>query len=59
MQTNLAPGLIAGTWEIDPVHSEVSFTVRHLMVSKVRGVFATFSGALEVAESPLESRVSA
>ena len=28
-----------GTWEIDAVHSQVSFLVRHLMVSKVRGKF--------------------
>ena len=33
------PGYVAGTWAIDPVHSEVSFTVRHMMVSKVRGRF--------------------
>jgi polyisoprenoid-binding protein YceI len=36
------PGYVAGTWAIDPVHSEVSFTVRHMMVSKVRGRFDTF-----------------
>ena len=30
------PGYTAGTWTIDPVHSEVGFTVRHMMVSKVR-----------------------
>lgn len=44
------PGLTAGTWAIDPVHSDVSFTVRHLMVSKVRGTFEKFSGAITVAE---------
>ena len=38
-------GLIAGTWSIDPSHSEVGFTVRHLM-SKVRGQFETFEGTL-------------
>ena len=38
------PGYVAGTWEIDPVHSEVGFTARHMMVSKVRGRFTTFSG---------------
>ena len=31
------PGYVAGTWTIDPVHSEIGFSVRHLMVSKVRG----------------------
>ena len=34
-------GLVAGTWTIDPSHSEVGFTVRHLM-TKVRGQFETF-----------------
>ena len=33
------PGYVAGTWTIDPVHSEVGFSVRHMMVSKVRGKF--------------------
>jgi len=37
--------IVAGTWTIDPSHSEVGFTVRHLM-SKVRGQFTTFEGTL-------------
>ena len=36
------PGYVAGTWTIDPVHSEVGFSVRHMMVSKVRGKFTSF-----------------
>ncbi|QTJ67227.1 YceI family protein [Rhodococcus sp. ZPP] len=44
------PGLTAGTWAIDPVHSTVGFSVRHLMVSKVRGTFNDFTGAITVAE---------
>ena len=39
-----------GTWAIDPVHSSIGFSVRHLMVSKVRGNFENFSGAIVVAE---------
>jgi polyisoprenoid-binding protein YceI len=39
-----------GTWVIDPVHSSISFSVRHLVVSKVRGGFHTFTGAITVAE---------
>ncbi|HEY1737416.1 MAG TPA: YceI family protein, partial [Acidimicrobiia bacterium] len=31
--------LAPGTWNIDPAHSTVGFTVRHLMISKVRGRF--------------------
>ena len=42
--------LTAGTWAIDPVHSSISFSVRHLMVSKVRGKFEKFGGAITVAE---------
>ncbi|AYA24034.1 Polyisoprenoid-binding protein YceI [Rhodococcus rhodochrous J3] len=48
--TTTFPGLTAGTWAIDPVHSNVGFTVRHLVVSKVRGSFENFSGAITVAE---------
>lgn len=44
------PTLTAGTWAIDPVHSTVGFSVRHLMVSKVRGAFTDFTGAITVAE---------
>jgi polyisoprenoid-binding protein YceI len=40
------PGLVAGTWVIDPVHSDVGFAVRHLMVSKVRGSFSKFNGKI-------------
>jgi hypothetical protein len=40
--------LSAGTWTIDPVHSSISFSVRHLMVSRVRGTLGTFSGEITV-----------
>ena len=56
--TNI-PGYVAGTWTIDPVHSEVGFSVRHMMVSKVRGKFTTFSGQLITGASPLDSSVTA
>jgi polyisoprenoid-binding protein YceI len=53
------PGYVAGTWVIDPVHSEVSFTVRHMMVSKVRGRFDKFEGTIVTTEDPLASTVTA
>ena len=53
------PGFVAGTWAIDPVHSEVSFVVRHMMISKVRGRFDTFEGTIVTAEDPAESTVTA
>ena len=37
----------------------MGFTVRHLMVSKVRGSFKTFEGTITIAENPLDSRVEA
>ena len=48
--TTATAQLGTGTWAIDLVHSSISFSVRHLMVSKVRGTFENFSGAIIVAE---------
>jgi polyisoprenoid-binding protein YceI len=53
------PNYVAGKWTIDPVHSYVGFTVRHMMVSKVRGHFTEFSGELITADDPLRSSVTA
>jgi polyisoprenoid-binding protein YceI len=53
------PGFVAGTWDIDSVHSEVSFVVRHMVVSKVRGRFDSFEGVIVTAENPLESSAEA
>jgi polyisoprenoid-binding protein YceI len=53
------PGYVAGTWAIDPVHSEVGFSVRHMMVSKVRGRFTEFEGSLTTGANPLDSKVTA
>ena len=53
------PGYVTGTWTIDPVHSEVGFSVRHMMVSKVRGKFASFEGEIVTADNPLDSTVTA
>ena len=53
------PGYVTGTWAIDSVHSEVSFVVRHMMVSKVRGRFDAFDGTITTASDPLQSTVTA
>ncbi len=50
MTASVASALSTGTWAIDNVHSSIGFSVRHLVVSKVRGTFKTFSGAIVVAE---------
>jgi polyisoprenoid-binding protein YceI len=57
--TTSIPGYVAGTWDIDTVHSEVGFTVRHMMVSKVRGRFTAYSGQIVTGKNPLESSVTA
>ena len=48
-------GISAGTWTIDPVHSSIGFSVRHLMVSKVRGTFGVFSGTIAVSDDDVPS----
>ncbi|MEV6254820.1 MULTISPECIES: YceI family protein [unclassified Nocardia] len=50
MSTGTTNALTAGTWAIDPAHSTLGFSVRHLMVSKVRGRFTDFSGKLVIGE---------
>jgi polyisoprenoid-binding protein YceI len=51
-------GLVAGTWTIDPSHSEVGFTVRHLM-TKVRGQFEKFEGTVTTGDTLAETRTEA
>lgn len=57
--THVGAELEAGTWVIDTSHSDVSFSVRHLMVSKVRGTFDDWSGSITIGDDPLESSVEA
>ncbi len=47
----------AGVWQIDPSHSDLRITARHLMVAKVRGTFQDFAGTIVVADNPLDSTV--
>ena len=46
------------SWQIDHPHSHIQFSVRHMMISKVRGRFESFSGTVELDEqNPANSRV--
>jgi polyisoprenoid-binding protein YceI len=48
------------TWQIDPNHSLVEFSAKHLMITTVKGRFTTVSGTIEVDEqNPDRSRVEA
>jgi polyisoprenoid-binding protein YceI len=48
------------TYEIDPAHSSVQFSVRHMMLSNVRGEFTKVSGTIKFdSENPTNSTVEA
>ncbi len=47
-----------GTYAFDPAHTVVGAVARHLMVSKVRGKFTDVTGAITIAEDPLQSSVA-
>lgn len=45
-------------WDVDPVHSSINFSVRHLMVSRVHGHFGKWNAALELDEDhPEQSHI--
>ena len=51
--------MTASTWDFDKTHSSINFSVRHLMVSKVRGQFHDWSGTLELDDADItKSRVA-
>jgi polyisoprenoid-binding protein YceI len=41
------------TWNVDPSHSSVHFSVRHMVIAKVRGAFGKFSGSLTLDDADL------
>jgi polyisoprenoid-binding protein YceI len=46
------------TWQIDLAHSHIYFTARHMMISKVRGQFESFSGNVDYDEqNPVRTTV--
>jgi polyisoprenoid-binding protein YceI len=50
---------LVGEWQIDPAHSSVGFAVRHMMVARVRGRFASFHGELHIDPVPERSSAAA
>jgi polyisoprenoid-binding protein YceI len=55
----LPADVTTGTWTLDNSHSEISFTVRHAGISKVRGQFKDAEATLDLAENVADSKVSA
>jgi polyisoprenoid-binding protein YceI len=54
--TTTATAISTGTWTLDPTHTEIGFSVRHLM-SKVRGKFETFGGTVTTRDDVSDSTV--
>jgi polyisoprenoid-binding protein YceI len=61
MTTNLATrsDYRVGTWKLDPAHSELSFWVRHLKITKVRGTFESFDVTVTTPEDPSKISIDA
>lgn len=61
MTTNLASrsDYRVGTWKLDPAHSELSFWVRHLKISKVRGTFESFDVTVITPDDPSKISIEA
>lgn len=45
-----------GTWVVDPTHSQVGFSVKHMGIANVRGTFGEFEGTLQIGEDLASSR---
>ena len=48
----------AGNYIIDPLHSQIGFSITHLGITPVRGMFTGYSGTLEVGSSPEASSLA-
>lgn len=59
LTTDLSPDYRVGTWTLDPSHSEVGFSVRHLMISTVRGTFEKFDVTIVTPENPADATITA
>jgi polyisoprenoid-binding protein YceI len=56
MAVRTTPFIAAGTWTVDPAHSNIEFSVKHMGIANVRGKFTEFAGTLEVGEELASSR---
>ena len=56
MATRTTTLVEAGTWEVDPAHSSIEFSVKHMGIANVRGKFTDFEGTVEVGEDALSAK---
>jgi len=52
-QTGAQTKLPTGKWVIDPVHSSVAFSIRHMIAARAKGRFNKFSGSFNI-KDPIE-----
>ncbi|HEY9678345.1 MAG TPA: YceI family protein [Drouetiella sp.] len=51
---------LAETYTIDPMHSQAGFSIRHMMLSNVRGAFSKVSGTIDFdPKKPTASKIDA
>ncbi len=53
--SNRKDNATATKWSIDPLHSEVMFKIKHLVISTVTGSFSKFEGTVITAEDSFEN----
>jgi polyisoprenoid-binding protein YceI len=56
MTVRTTPLIATGTWTVDPAHSNVEFSVKHMGIANVRGKFTEFEGTLEIGDDLGSSR---
>ena len=54
-----APVSEAGLYKVDPVHSEIEFSVVHMVIAKVKGAFEEYSATFEVDDKNMLTNVKA
>jgi polyisoprenoid-binding protein YceI len=54
--TAVATLIPTGTWTVDPAHTNVGFSVKHLGIATVRGNFEQFEGTLDIGEDLASAR---
>jgi len=50
MTSTSAPRVATSIWQLDPAHSSIEFSVKHMMMTTVRGRFKQFRGSLTADE---------
>ena len=58
MSTTAITAIPTGTWNVDPTHSGIEFTVKHLGIATVRGRFGEFEGQLVMGDDPSQAKAT-